>query len=215
MSALVAIASLFAAGCGGGGLLLRAEAQADGKITAGPVVIMGREVAPRYDVVDGIATVVVSSTPPFLTINLDPRASFLNSLTPAQEAAINEGRVAIYRMGNRLALGGYPVRAGNTFRQDPCPPLSLPPPPPMPAAARSADPCPPTPTLAATADAPSPIPVYTPPHCLPKFPEGTFDGANAFVCRVTQATSDWFNSWLPQCDTEPAPTPALRSTDCK
>lgn len=208
-SFLVIATSLLACGCSS---LLRAEATADGKISAGPVVIAGREVAPKYDVVDGIATVVVSSEPPFLTINLDPRASFAASLNPAQEAAINEGRVAIYRTGNRLALGGYPVKAGTSFRQDPCPAAPLPPPPPMPAAPRSAAPCPPPPTLAKAEPAPSPVPVYVGPHCLPKFPDGTFDGANAFVCKVTLAVNGWFNSWLPQCE----PTRALKTApSCK
>lgn len=206
LALLALVLAPLSVGCSG--LVLRAEAAADGKITAGPVVIAGLTVAPKFDVVDGIATVVVSSTPPFLQINLDPRATFAARLDEAQASAIAEGRVVIYRMGAKVSAAGYPVtsRAAGagagacgapsapTAAAGPCAPAAAapvceapkaPPPPPNPCA------------VAAAAPSKCGQPVYVAPKCLPKFPPGTFDGLNESICSATKAMRAWLSSVLP------------------
>lgn len=94
--AIVLIALTLAA-CSG--VLLRGEVGADGKVWAGPVTVNGIQVAPKFDVVEGMAVISVQSIPPYLTIDLTPaataRTAFSKPLNDEQYEAIKEGRVLV------------------------------------------------------------------------------------------------------------------------
>lgn len=109
MKFLVAIVSaLVLTACAG--VFIQGQVGAEGVVWAGPVTVNGIQVAPQFDVVEGKATVTVQSSPPYLTIDLEPAASpvtvFAKPLTKEQQDAIDEGRVLV-----RKGSVAYPVTA--------------------------------------------------------------------------------------------------------
>lgn len=106
---LVALAAvLMLTACAG--VFVTAEMGAEGKIWAGPVKVNGIQVAPKFDVVEGTATVIAQSSPPYLTIDLFPSVTVrhsLGKLTDEQYEAVRDGRVLIRQNGEKLPVSAF------------------------------------------------------------------------------------------------------------